>query len=227
MAETLNIYQKLAKVRKAVEVVQKNASGHGYRYVTEDELLAHITGVMDKQGLSLIPAIVPNTFRVEPYTYSKVKNGEEETVNEIVVRAEMEFVWVDNDNPEDRIVVHWALTGQQRDASQSFGAGLTYAYRYFLLKYFGVATPNDDPDRWRTKQIEAETAEDRALAGQIIKSVDESIRAYLEKNPNSSADVKKFVSKYVKGGDYFAITESALAAKLLEDFNKTFTKEKA
>lgn len=30
MAETLNLYQKLAKIRKCVEVVQKNKSGYGY-----------------------------------------------------------------------------------------------------------------------------------------------------------------------------------------------------
>jgi hypothetical protein len=47
MAEAMNIYQKLAKVRKQVEVVQKNKSGYGYKYVTDDELLAKITGVMD------------------------------------------------------------------------------------------------------------------------------------------------------------------------------------
>ena len=43
MAEVLNLYQKLAKIRKQVEVVQKNKSGYGYKYVTDDELLAKIT----------------------------------------------------------------------------------------------------------------------------------------------------------------------------------------
>ena len=35
--------------------------------------------------------------------------------------------------------------------------------------------------------------------------------------------MKKFVSKYAKGGNYFAITESALAGKLLADFKETFS----
>ena len=34
--QTSNIYQKLAKVRKQVEVIRKNKSGYGYKYVTED-----------------------------------------------------------------------------------------------------------------------------------------------------------------------------------------------
>lgn len=32
--EQLNIYQKLAKIRKQVEVIQKNKRGYGYTYGT-------------------------------------------------------------------------------------------------------------------------------------------------------------------------------------------------
>ena len=44
--QTANIYQKLAKVRKQVEVIRKNKSGYGYKYVTEDEILAKISVFM-------------------------------------------------------------------------------------------------------------------------------------------------------------------------------------
>ena len=57
MAEQMNIYQKLARIRKQVEVIQKNKSGYGYKYVSEDEILAKISVFMDKYGLSLIPNI--------------------------------------------------------------------------------------------------------------------------------------------------------------------------
>ena len=40
MSEQMNIYQKLAKIRKPAEVIQKNARGYGYTYVSEDEILA-------------------------------------------------------------------------------------------------------------------------------------------------------------------------------------------
>ena len=50
------------------------------------------------------------------------------------------------------IVVPWVMVGQQADASQSFGSGLTYVYRCFLLKLFGVSTVEDDPDRRRSIQ---------------------------------------------------------------------------
>lgn len=227
----LNLYQKLAKIRKVVEVVQKNKSGYGYRYVTDDELLSKITGKMDSLGVSLIPGIVPGTLEVAPYTYvktkydSKAKESHEENVNEILVKADTVYTWVNDENPSETIVVPWGLVGQQADASQSFGSGLTYTYRYFLLKYFGVSTVEDDPDNWRTKQREAEEAESREIAAGIIAEFDHNVKEFVAKNPGKKADVKKLVVQFVKSGDYNQITEPALAAKLLEEFNKQFNTE--
>lgn len=100
MAEqNMNIYQRLAKVRKQVEVIQRNKSGYGYKYVSEDEILAKVSGFMDKYNLSLIPSIVHTNTTVEPYHTQKTKvltnkaTGEtstyEEHVNEILVSADM------------------------------------------------------------------------------------------------------------------------------------------
>lgn len=162
-----------------------------------------------------------------PYTYKKTKTtgkGDiyEENNNEVLVSADMMWSWVDNDNPEERIDVEWALVGQQGDASQAFGSGLTYSNRYFLLKFFNIATPDADPDAFRSKQRAAETAEDKMIAEQIIQSFDETLKEYLSVHKDKTDDVKKFVSKYAKGGNYFAITESVLAGKLLSDFKETF-----
>lgn len=228
MADVLNLYQKLAKIRKQVEVVQKNKSGYGYKYVTDDELLAKITVGMDKYGVSLVPNIVPGTLKVEPYTYKKTKRDKsgsyEETVNEFTAVCDMSYVWVNNDNPEETVTVSWSMVGQQSDASQCLGSGLTYSMRYFLLKYFNVATPDDDPDNWRSKQKATEAAEDKALAEQIINTLDGKVKVFLAENSNRAEEVKKMMSKYVKGGNYFAITESALASKVLDDFQETFVK---
>ena len=227
MAETMNLYQKLAKIRKQVEVIQKNKSGYGYKYVTEDEILAKITVFMDRYHISLVPSVVPGTANVVPYTYKKTKStksGEiyEEINNEILVSADMSWSWINDDAPEERIIVPWVMVGQQTDASQAFGSGLTYAARYFLLKYFNIATPDDDPDNFRSKQKNAEREEDRMVASQIVERLDGHIRGYLAANPGDKDAVKTLVTKYVKSGDYTKIVESALAAKLLSDFKSTF-----
>ena len=225
--QNLNIYQKLAKIRKQVEVIQRNKKGYGYTYVSEDEILAKISGFMDKYALSLIPSVVHNSSIVSPYSTKKTKStnkGEiyEENVNEVLVSADMVFTWVNNENPEERVDVPWILVGHQSDGSQSFGSGLSYAMRYFLLKFFNIATPDDDPDKWRSKQRAAGAAEAKMIAEEIISSFDTLVKDYLASNPDKAEEVKKFVAKYVKGGNYFAITESVLASKLIADFKETF-----
>lgn len=228
----MNIYQKLAKVRKAVEVIQRNKQGYGYSYVSDDEILAKLTVLMDKLGLSLVPRFVPGTRCVEPFRYSKTKFDKTtkttytEEIAEIVCHAEMTYTWVNNDNPEECVEVPWIMIGQQADASQSFGSGLTYAYRYFLLKYFGIATPDDDPDKWRSKQKDAEKEEDKLIAAEIIEELDTLIRTFISTNPDKKETVKTLVTAYVKSGDYKKIAEPALAAKLLADFKENFVKEK-
>lgn len=229
MAEKLNIYQKLARIRKQVEVIRKNKSGYGYKYVTEDEILARVSVFMDKYGLSLIPGINKESVRVSPYQYKKTKvtkSGDiyEENVNEVLVSGDMTWTWVNNENPDERVEVNWAIVGQQGDASQAFGSGLTYSSRYFLLKYFSIATPDDDPDSYRSKQKTAEVEEDKMVAGKIIEMFDKELREYLDKNKDKTDEVKKFVSKYARGGNYLAITESTVAMKLQEDFRNTFGK---
>lgn len=230
--QSMNIYQRLAKVRKQVEVIQRNKSGYGYKYVSEDEILAKISGFMDKYHLSLIPSVVHTNTVVVPYHTQKTKvlqnkaTGEtstyEEHVNEILVNADMVFTWVNNDNPEERIDVPWILVGHQNDGSQSFGSGLSYAMRYFLLKFFNIATPDDDPDKWRSKQKAASAAEDKMIADEIIATFDAAVKEYLAANPGKADDVKKFVGKYAKGGNYFAIAEPTLASKLLNEFKAAF-----
>lgn len=223
----LNIYQKLAKIRKPVEVLQKNKSGYGYKYVTEDLILAKITGLMDKLGVSLIPRIVAGTTSVEPYHYIKTKVSKtgttyEEHVNEILIHADMEWHWVNNDNPEDRVIVPWTLVGQQSDASQAFGSGLSYSSRYFMLKYFNVATSDDDPDNWRSMQKEAEQTEGREIASAIVEQIHGMVTSYIadheDDRPKISAIIKKYAKEKGKPSvNYYAITDPDTASKLMAE----------
>lgn len=226
--EQMNIYQKLAKIRKPVEILQKNKSGFGYRYVTEDLILAKITGLMEKYGVSLIPSIMHGSTEVTPYSYSKTKStksGEiyEEKVNELLVKADMEWHWVNNDNPEDRIVVPWALVGQQGDASQAFGSGLSYSSRYFMLKYFNAATSDDDPDNWRSIQKAAEEEENREIAKSIIEQVHQMVSEHVAKHEDDRQKIYDVTKKYAKDSkgkasvNYNLITDPVAASRLLEE----------
>lgn len=225
----LNIYQKLAKIRKPAEVIRKNKAGYGYRYVSEDAILALITGGMNKLNVSLIPRILPGTSSITPHIYEKHKYDKNtkqlisETVCDYLFKADMEWMWVNNDQPDDRIIVPWTVVGQQSDASQAFGSGLTYSSRYFMLKYFNIATSEDDPDSWRAKQREAEEAEQMQIARAIIDEVNLQVNQHLAKNESDRAAISQIIRKHARddknrpSSNYYLIVKPDIARSLMKE----------
>lgn len=228
MAEQLNIYQKLAKIRKMTEVIVKNKKGFNYKYTSIDEILARVTAGMDKYNVSLIPTFVAGTEEVVPNIYNKIKydkagNKIEETVVENIARARMEYKWVNNDNPEDFIVVPWYIIGSQTDPAQALGSGMTYGLRQFLTQYFQIATPENDVDHWRSTQLEAEAQEATQAAEAIIENVHKMVTGHLESAPDSRNDILNIIKKHTKAvngkatANYYDIKDPVAAEKLLEE----------
>ena len=233
MAEVnMNIYQKLAKIRKQVEVMKRDAKGFNYTYTTEESILAKVTVQMDKLHLSLIPSIVPESTVVIPYSVTETKTTSkgdvyDKNVNEILVQSDMVWTWVNNDNPDERIEVPWAMVGQQSDASQAFGSGLTYSSRYFLLKYFNIATSDADPDAFRKKQKAAEAEEQKLRASEITATIDTYLKDHVYKKPEDRDAALEIVSKYIKSGNYLEIKDPILARSLLAALQEKFGTQEA
>lgn len=229
--EKLTLVQKLAKIRAMSDVVSKEKSGYNYKYADMTTILAKITSGMKKYRVSLIPSIVPGTASIEQNVIVNTKIDKtgkpyEQKATEMLVKADMLFIWVNDDDPEDRIEVPWFVTGSQGDPSQALGSGLTYCTRYFLTNYFEIAQSDTDVDAYRSKQKAAEVSEDQAIAAEIIEKFDVKLKQYLADHPDDAEKekVKKFLTRFAKNANYFAIKEPALAAKLLEDFQSTFVK---
>jgi len=191
-----NLYQKLQSVHKLVDVIQKNKDGYGYKYVTEDEILSKLTVALEQENIQVYPEIVPGTAKVIEQSWTKnklLKNGTQvnESVHENVVLADMKFTWVDIDNPNDKIVVPWIVVGQQSDASQALGSGLTYCTRYFYLKFFHIATTDDDPDNWRSKQSESEAKLAEETAEIINKEINVGVQKWIANFKDETEKKKK------------------------------------
>lgn len=229
MSEQLNLVQKLAKIRAISDVVSKEKKGYNYSYADITTILANITAGMKKYGVSLIPSIVPGTSEVIQNVvvntkFDKTGKAYDQTVTEMLVKADMVFKWVNDEKPDDYIEVPWVVTGSQGDPSQALGSGLTYCTRYFLCNYFQIAQADSDVDTYRSKQKAAEASEDKAIAEGIIEQFDTILKKYLADHQDKTDEVKKFIGKFAKNANYLAIKEPALASKLLEDFQKTFLK---
>lgn len=228
MDEKLNLIQKLAKIRSISDVAKKDKKGFNYSYTDITEILAKVTAGMKKYEVSLIPSIVPGTAEVSQLVtvntkIDKTGKAYENTVSEMLVKADMVYKWVNDADPDDYIEVPWFVTGAQADPSQALGSGLTYTMRQFLTAFFQIAQSDIDVDAYRSKQKAAEASEDKAIADGIISEFDALVKKYLADHEDQKEDVKKFISKFAKNANYLAIKEPTLAAKLLEDFKNTFS----
>ena len=223
----MNLYQKLAKIRKIADVAIRDKSGFNYTYADVSQILAKVKTGMEKYHVSLIPLITPGTSEVTQLVTVNTKsdkagNRYDQTTTEILFKADMVFKWVDDDNREE-LPVPWVVTGSQSDPSQAFGSGMTYCTRYFLVDYFQIPqVASKDVDEYRSKQKEAEAAEDKAVAEAIIVEFDTLLKTYLADHPESKDEAVKFITRFVKNANYFTIKNPDLAAKLLGDFKEKF-----
>ncbi len=137
-----SLYQKLAVLQKAVRGLAPNAQGGsssaGYRYVSGSKVLEIVRPKMDELGLLLVPQV--DSIENERMDY-QVKSGPK---SEILTKVMMTFTWVDSESGET-LPVRFGANGQN-GWDKGLGSALTYAERYFLLKFFHIATDEDDVD---------------------------------------------------------------------------------
>lgn len=230
-AQRLNLYQKLAKIRAMSDAVKKSKKGYNYTYSDITEILANVTGGMKKYEVSLVPQIVPGTANVCQNVLINTKTDKtgktyDNTTTEMLFTADMTYVWINDENPSERIEVPWFVTGSMADCAQAMGAGLTYTTRQFLTAYFQIAQSDNDVDAYRKKQKEAEDSEDKSIAAEIINEFDGVLKKFLPDHQDKTDEIKAFISRFVKNGNYFTIKDPVLAAKLLNDFKDKYIKEK-
>ena len=183
----MGIYKKLLKVQEQVKGLGKDRKtgqgNYGYEYVTGSKLLEHIKPILNQEKLILKQEIV--SVEKERIDY-KTKNGEK---SEMLFSVWQKFTWIDTETGE-RDENSFFASGMN-DWEKGLGSALTYAERYFLLKYFHIATDEDDIDNDKRKTTTEE------LAINISQTQIDIIVDLMEK---TKSDLKGFL-------DYFKIKE--------------------
>jgi hypothetical protein len=149
----MNIYQKLHKIQSQILGLGKDKSSNSYRYVTGSKVLEHIKPLMNEYGLILKQEVLTIDNERQDYLVA-VNTPNQKTKSEILTKVMMKFTWVDCETGEKDENLFGA--NGQNDWEKGFGSALTYAERYFLLKYFHIATDEDDidnPDRKKADPV--------------------------------------------------------------------------
>ena len=156
----MNIYQKLIEVRKSVPYLQKEASGAQYKYVSSSQVLAALKAKMDELQLLLIPRITGHKVSESVIQYYSMDTEKRETDHVIkrtttyFTELDMTMTWINAENTEETIECPWYGQGVDIAGEKGCGKALTYAEKYFMLKFFNVPTDKDDPDSFQAKHDE-------------------------------------------------------------------------
>lgn len=137
----MSLYKKLLEIQKDINGLGKDSKGDGrftFDYVTGNKLLSYIRPLMNEKGLILKQEVLE--LENERVDY-KVKAGEK---SEMLYKSKMKFTWIDVETGEKDENIFFG-TGMN-NWEKGYGSTLTYAERYFLLKYFHIPTDEDDVD---------------------------------------------------------------------------------
>ena len=146
MTEQLNLYQKIADVKANIEGFTKDTKGYNYSYVSGSQVLHRIRNKMIEHNLLLVPKTSDENYKQIEVTRFNKKASREVTTSEFVVEMKLTYLWINADKPEEQLEVSFYSVGQQDDVSKAHGTALTYAERYFLMKFFNIPTDEDDAD---------------------------------------------------------------------------------
>jgi len=172
----MNLYQKLLTIQSEVKALQKDTTADKYRYISGDKILSHIRPKMEDLHLLLVPDITKAEFTRQDYMVGR--NDQRTEKSEMFCHLDITYTWIDADSGE-QLPVRWASCGQT-GFDKGYGSALTYGERYFLLKFFHVATDRDDVDQPLSAQEEKTLADVIAYIDSITDAatLDDIARQY-------------------------------------------------
>lgn len=185
----LNLFQKLLSIQKKINGLGKDKDTKsqynpgGYKYVTGDKVLGIIKPLMNDLGLILKQEVLSIENSRQDYQTSKGSKSE------ILSKVMMQFTWIDTETGEKDVNMFGA--NGQNDWEKGLGSALTYAERYFLLKFFHIATDEDDIDN------------DTRATSEPVKAKPEATKAKPSSNkpPLTAALLKKAIER-IKAGEF-------------------------
>ncbi|MEE6129127.1 ERF family protein [Chryseobacterium arthrosphaerae] len=160
----MSVYKKLHKIQSLVNGLGKDKTSGQYGYVSGAKVLEFVRPLMNEYSLILKQEILSIDNERQDYMVNAKRwenvDGQNKQVeyqrpkSEILSKVMMKFTWIDVETGEKDENLFGA--NGQNDWEKGLGSALTYAERYFILKYFHIPTDEDDIDNELRKKIEDE-----------------------------------------------------------------------
>jgi hypothetical protein len=203
----MNLLQKLHDIQEKVSGLGKDKdtksqyNPNGFKYVTGDKVISAIKPLMNLHKIILKQEVIK--MENQPITYVNAKGNNK---TEVLTSMHFKFTWIDTESGE-REECLFAANGMN-DFDKGAGSAITYSARYFLLKFFLIATDEDDVDAIVRDYMDSQPAQPTpkkvAITADKVdglvkwmkdnkKTIDQAKEAY-----NISADIEKQINEKLK-----------------------------
>lgn len=145
----MNLHQKLIEIRKTVPYLQKENKGAQYSYVSSSQVLGILKAKMDELQVLLVPTVTSHTVSESAIEHFDDKDRISKRTITYFTELDMIMTWINAEKPDETISCSWYGQGVDIAGEKGVGKALTYAEKYFMLKFFNIATDKDDPDSFQ------------------------------------------------------------------------------
>jgi hypothetical protein len=152
----MNLYEKLIEVRKEVPYLQKENRGEQYNYVSSSQVLGNVKAKLDELKVLLIPAVSKHNVTASTVDFFNDKGQATKHTHTYFTELDMVMTWVNAEKPDEKIECPWYGQGVDIAGEKGVGKALTYAEKYFMLKFFNIPTDKDDPDSFQRRMEDEE-----------------------------------------------------------------------
>lgn len=169
---SMNIYQRINAVRKAITYIQKDKSvsagpAGSYRAVTHDAVTGMVRQHLVEHGVIIAPTLIESVF-----------HPKEEGAKQRLYSASYDVRFINMDAPDEcvtiRIEAHALDNGDKAP-----GKAISYATKYAILKLFNIETGEDEESRYQREEFDVTPYLDKIAAADSLDSLkSEYVTAY-------------------------------------------------
>lgn len=190
--KSLNIYQRLNKVREAVDYVRKDkkVEGQGYMAVTHDAVTALVRPHLVAHGIVIMPTLLEAKMLDTGTTTGK-------GIPIMRYEGTYEIRFVNTDDPMDAFAIK--LESHALDyGDKAPGKAISYAVKYAMLKVFSLETGEDEEGRFEGE---------RKIQAKVHKPTDGAMESLSLKEQNRILDLVTVVKDKLKEGNSWGAYE--------------------
>lgn len=169
---SMNIYQRINAVRKAITYIQKDKSvsagpAGSYRAVTHDAVTGMIRQHLVEHGVIIAPTLIESVF-----------HQKEEGAKQRLYSASYDVRFINMDAPDEcvtiRIEAHALDNGDKAP-----GKAISYATKYAILKLFNIETGEDEESRYQREEFDVAPFLEKIAAAESLDALKgEYVTAY-------------------------------------------------